>query len=47
MDYGGAIILCAPSILHRWRQMFALSEQLALISIAFDFLPKHNSEYII
>ncbi len=46
LDYGGGtIILCAQCILHRWRQMVALSELLALISIAFGFLPKHNSEY--
>ncbi len=42
---GGAIILCAQCIQRRWRQMVALSELLALISIAFGFLPKHNSEY--
>ncbi len=37
---GGAIILCAQGILRRWRQMVALSELLALISIAFGFLLK-------
>ncbi len=42
---GGSIVLCAQWILRRWRHMVALSELLALISIAFGFLPKHNSEY--
>ncbi len=41
---GGAIILCTQCILRQWRQMVALSELLVLISIAFGFLLKHNSE---
>ncbi len=39
-----SIILCAQCILRRWSKMVALSELLAIISIAFDLLPKHNSE---
>ncbi len=42
---GGAIILCAQCVLGRWRHMVALSELLVIISIAFGFLLKHNSEY--
>ncbi len=37
LDYGGVIIL-------RAHQMVALSELLALISIVFGYLTKHNSE---
>ncbi len=44
---GGAITLCAQCILRRGRRMVALSELLALISIAFGFTETQLNKILI